>query len=378
MNRRERFVETLTFGKPDRIPLSPGGPRESTLKRWQSEGLPPDRHYMDYLREILGIEKEEPGPEISPGVDFRMIPQFEEKVLEHRDGHYIVRDWMGAITEISDEFDYTYIRRARDFVTRKWHKFPVENRADWAEMKERYRADTPGRFPPDFAERARLLRERDYPLYISFNGPFWQAREWLGFENLCLMTVEDPDFLAEMTDFWRGFVSRMLDMILEKIVPDCVRFQEDMAYKAKSMISPAMSRQLLLPAWQEWAEKARHAGCPLVDIDSDGYIGELIPLWIEAGVNVCDPVEIAAGNDLPAYRRQFGRRMAYRGGIDKRAIAAGGERMRQAVLGVTGPLFEEGGFIPGCDHGVPPDISWPDFVEYTRLLAGLTGWLNGK
>jgi hypothetical protein len=24
---------------------------------------------------------------------------------------------------------------------------------------------------------------------------------------------------------------------------------------------------------------------------------------------------------------------------------------------------------------VPPDISWPDFVEYTRLLAELTGWL---
>jgi hypothetical protein len=59
-------------------------------------------------------------------VSFQMIPTFAEKVLEHKDGHYIVQDWMGAITEISDEFDYTYIRIARDFVTRKWHKFPVE------------------------------------------------------------------------------------------------------------------------------------------------------------------------------------------------------------------------------------------------------------
>ena len=38
-------------------------------------------------------------------------------------------------------------------------------------------------------------------------------------------------------------------------------------------------------------------------------------------------------------------------------------------------LLKEGGFIPSCDHGVPPDISWPDFVDYTRLLAQLTGWL---
>jgi hypothetical protein len=24
---------------------------------------------------------------------------------------------------------------------------------------------------------------------------------------------------------------------------------------------------------------------------------------------------------------------------------------------------------------VPPDISWPNFIDYTRLLAELTGWL---
>ncbi|OQA30800.1 MAG: Adenylate cyclase 1 [Betaproteobacteria bacterium ADurb.Bin341] len=49
-----------------------------------------------------------------------MIPTFEEKVLEHKNGHYIVQDWMGAVTEISDKYDYTYIRNAIDFVTRRW------------------------------------------------------------------------------------------------------------------------------------------------------------------------------------------------------------------------------------------------------------------
>ena len=67
--------------------------------------------------------------------------------------------------------------------------------------------------------------------------------------------------------------------------------------------------------------------------------------------------------------------MAYNGGIDKRSLAAGGDEMRAEVLRVVPPLLEEGGFIPSCDHGVPPDISWPNFVEYTRLLAELTGWL---
>ncbi|NLA59125.1 MAG: hypothetical protein GX855_09540 [Firmicutes bacterium] len=75
------------------------------------------------------------------------------------------------------------------------------------------------------------------------------------------------------------------------------------------------------------------------------------------------------------YRRLYGRKMAYIGGLDKRALAAGGKVMEQELMRVVPPLLEEGGFIPGCDHGVPPDISWPNFVEYTRLLAQLTGWL---
>jgi hypothetical protein len=38
-------------------------------------------------------------------------------------------------------------------------------------------------------------------------------------------------------------------------------------------------------------------------------------------------------------------------------------------------VIDAGGYIPGCDHGVPSDVTWPDFVEYCRLLAGATGWL---
>lgn len=81
------------------------------------------------------------------------------------------------------------------------------------------------------------------------------------------------------------------------------------------------------------------------------------------------------GTNILTYRQQYGRRMAYLGGLDKRALAAGGETMRREVMRVVPPLLEEGGFIPGCDHGVPPDVSWPNFCEYTRLLAQLTGWL---
>ncbi|RKY63845.1 MAG: hypothetical protein DRQ08_08830 [Candidatus Latescibacterota bacterium] len=57
MTPRERFREALTFGKPDKVPLQPGGPRESTLAAWRNQGLL-DRDYYEVLLEVLGIEPE--------------------------------------------------------------------------------------------------------------------------------------------------------------------------------------------------------------------------------------------------------------------------------------------------------------------------------
>ncbi len=375
MTERERFQAALLFGRPDRVPLQPGSPRESTLAAWHAQGLPQGVDWYDCLLQVLGIPHPPRQPHVDPGVSFAMIPTFEEKVLEHRDGHYIVQDWMGAITEIADTYDYTYIRSAKDFVTRKWHRFPVQSRADWEErMRWRYDPRDPRRFPADFADRCRHLRERDYPWQISVNGPFWQLREWLGFENLCMFLLDEPDWIQEMIDFWVGFVLAALEPVLTEAQPDAVQISEDMAYKVHSMISPAMARRFLLPCYERWVQAIKAAGCPIVNMDSDGYIADLIPLWIEAGISCCNPIEVAAGNDIVEFRRRFGRRMAYLGGIDKRALAVGGGVMRTEVLRVA-PLLEEGGYIPGCDHGVPPDISWPNFVDYTRLLAQLTGWL---
>jgi hypothetical protein len=104
-------------------------------------------------------------------------------------------------------------------------------------------------------------------------------------------------------------------------------------------------------------------------------VADLMPIWVEVGVNCTRPVEVAAHNDIVAYRQQYGRKMAFRQGVDKRCIAAGGQALREEVMRVVPPLLEEGGVIAGVDHGIPPDISWPNMVEFARMLAQLTGWL---
>ena len=375
MNIRERYLETLAFGSPDKVPFHPGGPRESTVRNWRTQGLADSEEWLPCLFAELGVDPETPSlPPPDLGVDFRMRPCFEERVIERREGHLVVQDWKGNICEISDEFDVTYLRNAIDFVTRRWIKCPVENRDDWGQMKTRYDAADEGRFPGDFGNRCHQAARRDDVLTIAFSGPFWQMREWCGFEGLCMLMAEDQGFVEEMAAFWTDFVADMLERILAHVVFDALSISEDMACKEKAMISPPMIRTFCRPSWDRWCRLVHGAGVPLVDVDSDGYVGEIIPIWIESGVSVCDPMEAAAGNDLQTYRDEFGRSMAFRGGVDKRCIAAGGHAIRDELRRLE-PVVRDGGYIPECDHGVPSNVSWPDFVEYSRLLARMTGWL---
>ena len=385
MTERDRFLATLRHEKPDRVPFAPGSGRRSTLDAWHRQGLPPDvRDYHQYVRALIGMPAEPAEERVKPDLCFTMIPEFPEKVLEHRPvlanaprgaaGTMIVQDWKGNVCEIADIFSPADLRGAPDFVTRTWIRCPVQTRADWHDMARRYHVDQPGRFPADFPQRCAALKHRTYPAGLTLSGPFWQLREWLGFENLCMLLLDDADFAHEMIDFWCRFVASMLERLFEQFVPDFLTFNEDMAYKQRSMISPAMCRTFLLPCWSHWTALARDAGVPVLEVDSDGCVADLIPLWIDAGFNTTSPMEVAAGNDLPALRQQHETRMAYRGGVDKRCLAAGGEAIDREIERLQ-PAIDAGGYIPGCDHGVPSDVSWPNYVRYCRLLARATRWL---
>lgn len=373
MTNRQRYFETILFGNPDKIPLAIGGPRESTLKAWKSQGM--DRPYNDALADTLGLPKGAFLGMNRINVSTRMIPDYEPIILEHRDGHYLVRDHMGATVEISDQFDPSYLRYAKDFVTRKWHKHPVENRDDWLKMKERYNPEAPERFPPNFAEQCTAQVKDDKINSLTFEGIFWQLREWCGLENLCIMMIDEPDLVHEMADFWTGFISSILKKICSRAQLDSIVINEDMAYKAHCMISQEMTREFMKDAYCTWVSILKKGGCRVMEVDSDGCVSDLFPFWMETGINCNSPQEVAAYNDLVGYRRLYGKNIAFKGGIDKRIMARGGKELEQHISGIVPEMFKLGGYIPGCDHGVPPDISWKNYVETARHIAKLSGWL---
>jgi uroporphyrinogen decarboxylase len=152
---------------------------------------------------------------------------------------------------------------------------------------------------------------------------------------------------------------------------DFIQIWEDMAYKTATMISPRLVRTFLLPAYCEWVAHLRTAGVRLIMVDSDGRVDELLPIFLEAGMDGLHPCEVAAGSDPLQLRRAFpGCRLI--GGLDKRVIATGRAGV-DAELRRIAPLLQEGGYIPLLDHYVPPDVSFATYTYYVERRRELLG-----
>jgi uroporphyrinogen decarboxylase len=106
---------------------------------------------------------------------------------------------------------------------------------------------------------------------------------------------------------------------------------------------------------------------------SDGNLNELIPLWLESGINYVNPLEVAAGNDAVAIRKKYGKALILSGTIDKRALAKGEEATREEVMSKVPFLLERGGYFPSVDHSVPPDVTFENYCYYINLIRDVAG-----
>jgi uroporphyrinogen decarboxylase len=110
-----------------------------------------------------------------------------------------------------------------------------------------------------------------------------------------------------------------------------------------------------------------------VAIDTDGNPEAVVPLFMEAGVDILWPLERASDQDPVRLRQKFGKSLRLWGGVDKRELAKDRAAI-DAHLRSLRPIVEDGGYIPSVDHTVPPDVSWDNFRHYmeqkAKLLAG--------
>jgi uroporphyrinogen decarboxylase len=136
-----------------------------------------------------------------------------------------------------------------------------------------------------------------------------------------------------------------------------------MASRNGPFVSPRMFREFLQPGYHRVMQAAGKRGCVLGVVDCDGNPHDIVANWIEEGVNIMFPLEVAAGCDPFAWREEFGTSLRMRGAIAKVPLSRGRKEI-DAELERIRPLLDRGGYIPHLDHLVPPDISYDNYRYY--------------
>jgi len=365
---QNRHYRTLTYQETDRVPDIEFSYWSQTLRRWAKEGMDvgvdeTDPTFFTKVHEHFGYD-DLPDHHIS--CRMHIDPPFETEIIERKERSVISREADGVVSEhFEDSQEESSIPH--------FLEFPIKSPADWPDMKRRFRVDDPSRkWPAEEIDALRAAIAEGKMIFMYMIGPYGKLREWMGFENLSTAFYDYPDMIHDMVDSWTELLLDQIERIPEDLVIDEVMWWEDMACKNGPFVSPAMFREFLQPCYHAVMTAAKKRGCAISVVDSDGNPHDIVANWLEEGVNIMFPLEVAAGVDPYVWREEFGLELRLRGGVAKAPLVAGGSAI-DAELERLKPLLEQGGFIPHLDHLVPPDISYKNYLEYLDKKRKLIG-----
>lgn len=251
--------------------------------------------------------------------------------------------------------------------------WPVKDRASWKEFKKRLDPTTPARYPADWNAYVREINDLTEPVVLEVGGFFGYMREWVGSEKVLYLFYDDPGLVEDIMDTVLYMEMEIVKRVSKDIKLDMASYWEDMAFKAGPLISPDMFRKFMTPRYKKLNELLDSIGVDIRFVDSDGNLDLLIPLWLECGVNFVWPMEVAAGNDIVAYRKKYGEDLIIGGGIDKRALIKGKDATKEEVMSKVPFMLEKGGYFPSIDHLVPPDVPFENYCYCINLMREIAG-----
>lgn len=362
MNPRERFIVSLTGGKPDRFFRYEHGAWPQTAERWRREagprakGIEPYEFGAPYFKMDPAVRVK-----INSGfTDSPYHPKIEERTIEQTAEYRIYVDGDG-ITKKELATD-------RETSMPQFMKFPVADRRDWKNMLAHLDPnDAPERIGPVEKLKAACSGP-DVPNFLPICGAFGHPRNLLGDEGLAYVMFDDPDLLCEMLDNWLALYRALFRELAPVIRIDAVLIWEDMCYRNGPLISPDHFRRFMFPRYVELIRFMRECGVKAVMVDTDGDCRKMIPVFLEAGVDALMPFEVQAGMDVTALGSEFPA-LSMVGGLDKRVLAGDSRPAIRAEVDRVLPFFvERGGYIPALDHTVPPNVPLSNYEYYLECI----------
>ena len=366
MNIVEREKALYGFGDIDRLIRKDWGIFDETQRNWIDQGwdkkldqfLYDESSYAESLVDLVTI-------------DLPLCPLFEEKIIAENEQYYQIRTIAGSVEQFKKGTS-----RLTGEIMPLYLKAPVESENDWYDViKPRLDPDTPERWVK-FREKGDLIAEqvrRGEKLYqASTIGGYMYLRSLMGPEKTLLAFYDYPDMVHDMMRTWAHLVLTCLSRVQKKVPFFKLLMGEDIAYKNGMLISPAMAEEFLFPYYREvfGTLKAGQSQVMHLEVDCDGHLEQMLPLYREIGFDVFGPFEVAAGNDVVEYGKKYPD-IIINGGFDKRILASSKEAIQKELERIMPYMVKRGGYIPTCDHNIPSNVPYENYLFYRRQITSM-------
>jgi uroporphyrinogen decarboxylase len=290
--------------------------------------------------------------------------------------------WLDHEEEIVEETGETkLVRNANGAILRWWKDksgtpehvdFLVKDRAGWEEHIRPHLTDA-----DDHRRRINFEGYRDArsaaaekDLFFAWAGVnvFECMHPVCGHENMLIGMVDDPGWVRDMCDTYAELLVNLMEILFaEQGDPDGIWFYEDMGFKGRPFMSPAMYKELIWPAHKRTFDCAHSRGLEVV-VHSCGYVEPLVGGLIEAGMDCLQAMEVKAGMDLVQLKRDYGDRIAFMGGLDVRTMVANDRDAIRAELESKLPAaMAGGGYCLHSDHSIPDQVDYQTYKYFVDL-----------
>ncbi len=319
MNCRERALRAIRFQRPDRIPFTYTVTPTALFRHGQR---------------LIDLCRAHPNDFYDPG-----IIKLPKRDVEHYrpDGSYY--------KEVVDEWGSVWVYLREDYMGEV--KQPVLD--DWSKLwKMKFPAVPNSSTEGRLQLRAELTRQKEQYVGWAGGGSLFEQMQWLrGTENLMTDIALDAPEVCVLAD--RLLEERLLPAIhigLEAGA-DVIGFADDWGSQRQLLINPKAWRRIFKPRYRKMFDLV-HQGGALAWMHSDGMQMDIIPDWIEIGLDVLNPQ--FSCNDMVALQKITAGRLCVCGDIDRQHLLACAspleiEKYIQKVYGVFGA--PQGGFIYG-------------------------------
>jgi uroporphyrinogen decarboxylase len=374
MTSREN-TQALFDSKPaERVGIvdSPWG---STLEKWVTQGYPTHKVTRNVKKTVV-----EDGKEIERKTEEevdRPVPPYKHFGFDMVGcgGWYDMMALRG-VREVEEETDeWRVVRNGMGAALKQWKDkegtpehidFRMTSREVWERDYRPHVLDIdPTRVNVE-TTAAQLKKHRDENNWTHYGTLFiWEhMRRSMG--DLCLyesMAV-DPDWIRDFNRVYTDHLIGHYKILFEEAgVPDGVWLYEDLGFKERTFCSPQMYSELLFPYYKEVVDFIHSYGAKVV-LHSCGYAMSILDQIVDAGFDGLNPMEVAAGNDIFKAAEDYGDKLVFVGGFDKRIFETHDKDLirKEVTKYMTGMKERGARFMFGSDHSISTNTDYEDYM----------------